>query len=42
MKFFKSEKEEAGGSDPLGEIDVGSATFYFEVESDANGEFTIW
>jgi hypothetical protein len=42
LKFFKSEKDEQSGSEPLGDINVGSATFCYDVESDTNGEFTIW
>ena len=42
LKFYKSEKDEQNGAECLGEISVCSATFCYEVESDTNGEFTIW
>lgn len=42
LKYYKSEKDEQNGGDVLGEINVTTATFYYEVESDTNGEFTIW
>jgi hypothetical protein len=42
LKYFKSEKDEQSGNDPLGVINVASATFYYDVETDASSEFTIW
>ena len=38
LKYFRTEDE----TDLLGEIDVQSATFCYDVTSDRNGEFTLW
>ena len=42
LKYYRNEKEDLGGADPVGEIDVASATFCYDVEEDNSGEFTIW
>ncbi len=48
LKYFRSEEEaavgEGGGASTaaLGEIDIQSATFCYDIQSDRNGEFTIW
>lgn len=38
LKFYKNEEDH----DLLGEIDIQSATFCYDVQSDRSGEFTIW
>ena len=38
LKYYRSEDE----SDFVGEIDVQSATFCYDVQNDRNGEFTMW
>ena len=38
LKYFKTEDE----SEIVGEIDISSATFYYDVLADKGGEFTIW
>ena len=42
LRYFRSEKEEQSGQDPVGDIDISSATFCYDVGEDNNGEFTIW
>lgn len=41
LRYYRNEKEEQSGSDPLGDIDVSSATFCYDVGEDNSGEFTI-
>ena len=38
MRFYKTDFE----VDILGEIDVLSATFTYDLENDQNGQFKIW
>ena len=38
LRYFRSEDE----MELLGEIDIQSATFCYDVQADKNGEFTIW
>ena len=38
LRFYKSDFEE----DIVGEIDVLSATFTYDLENDQNGQFKIW
>ena len=43
LQYYKDEKDEQKGVDPIGDIDVTSATFCYDVGDDNNGgEFTIW
>merc|ERR1711963_755002 len=42
LRYYRNEKEEQNGSDPVGEIDITSATFCYDVGEDPTGEFTIW
>ncbi len=39
LRYYRSEDETEAA---LGEIDIQSATFCYDVQSDRNGEFTIW
>lgn len=38
LRYYRSEDE----TELLGEIDIQSATFCYDVQCDKNGEFTIW
>ena len=38
LRYFRNEEE----SELLGEIDIQSATFRYDVQTDRNGEFTVW
>ena len=42
LKYYRNEREEQNGLDPVGEIDITSSTFCYNVEEDNGGEFTIW
>ena len=42
LKYYRTEKEEQNMSEPVGDIDVSSATFRYDVGEDNSGEFTIW
>ena len=42
LKYYRNEREEQNGLDPVGEIDITSSTFCYNVEEDNSGEFTIW
>ena len=42
LKYYKNQNDEQNGEDPLGDIDVSSATFNYNLEEDNGGEFTIW
>ena len=48
LKYYKDEKDEQSGADPIGDINVTSATFRYDLSADDNGtgasggEFTIW
>ena len=42
FKYYRNEKEEQNGTEPVGDIDVSSATFRYDVGEDNSGEFTIW
>ena len=42
LRYYKNQNDEQNGEDPLGDIDVSSATFCYNVEEDNGGEFTIW
>jgi len=42
LKYYRTENDKANGGEPLGEINIANATFYFEVETDLNGEFKVW
>merc|ERR1712045_592026 len=41
LKYYRNEREEQNGLDPVGEIDITSSTFCYNVEEDNGGEFTI-
>ena len=38
LRYYRDENEQ----EMLGEVDITSATFCYDVQSDRNGEFTIW
>ncbi len=38
LRYFRDENE----TEALGEIDIQSATFCYDVQADRNGEFTVW
>lgn len=40
LRYYRSEIDEASG-EPVGDIDISSATFCYDVEADNSGEFTI-
>ena len=42
LKYYRTEKEEQNMSEPVGDIDVSSATFQYKAGEDNSGEFTIW
>ena len=42
LRYYRTEKEEQNGGDPVGDIDISSATFCYDVSEDNGGEFTIW
>ena len=42
LQYYRNEKEEQNGTEPVGDIDVSSATFRYDVGEDNSGEFTIW
>lgn len=41
LRYYRSQDDESGG-ECIGEVDVHSATFCYDVQSDRNGEFTMW
>lgn len=41
LKYFRSERDEVANELPLGQVDLSTATFCYDVETDVNGEFTI-
>lgn len=41
LRYYRNEKEEQNGAEPLGDIDVSSATFCYDVGEDNSGEFTV-
>lgn len=41
LKYYRSEAEEKANELPLGQLDLSSATFCYDLETDVNGEFSI-
>ena len=41
LKYFRNEQEEKSSELPLGQLDLSTATFCYDLETDVNGEFVI-
>ena len=41
LKYYRSEQEEKANEFPLGQLDLSTATFNYDLERDVNGEFSI-
>ena len=41
LKYYRDETHELQGELPIGQLDLSTATFCYDVETDTSGEFTI-
>ena len=41
LKYYRDEAHELAGELPIGQLDLSTATFCYDVDTDTNGEFTI-
>ena len=41
LKYYRDEAHELQGELPIGQLDLSTATFCYDVETDTSGEFTI-
>ena len=41
LKYYRDEASELAGDLPIGQLDLSTATFCYDVETDTSGEFTI-
>ena len=41
LKYYRDESHELQGELPIGQLDLSTATFCYDVETDTSGEFTI-
>ena len=41
LKYYRSEQDEKASELPVGQLDLSTATFCYDLEKDVNGEFSI-